>query len=196
MCVKEAGLDIVNETLVHDKPMLFYDMIEIGRNPNYMINNTIDEELPRDLEARSIKLDEILHDKIESYFKSRTIKFIMAPAVEGDEGEWTPEDWKYISIWPIFLAYKYRIYVHCFKIILLFHSLDKRYFSDPRFFLCDSESTRKKKYFKFNAIHEIFQFAFGGLSALPVEASKDENWVRCVFIHFNSDLIQNNATLA
>lgn len=87
LCVKEAGLDIVNETLVHDKPMLFYDMIEIGRNPNYMINNTIDEELPRDLEARSIKLDEILHDKIESYFKSRTIKFIMAPAVEGDEGE-------------------------------------------------------------------------------------------------------------
>lgn len=87
LCVKEAGLDIVNETLVRDKPMLFYDMIEIGRNPNYMINNTIDEELPRDLEARSIKLDEILHDKIESYFKSRTIKFIMAPAVEGDEGE-------------------------------------------------------------------------------------------------------------
>lgn len=69
--------------------------------------------------------------------------------------------------------HKYRISVHCFKIILLFHSLDKRYFSDPRFFLCDSESTRKKKYFKFNAIHEIFQFAFGGLSALPVEASKD-----------------------
>lgn len=86
LCVKEASLDIVNETLVNDKPMLFYDMVEIGRNPNYNLNNSIMEDLPRDLEARSLKIDEILHDKIEDYFKSRTIKFIMAPAVEGDVG--------------------------------------------------------------------------------------------------------------
>ncbi|KAK9879994.1 hypothetical protein WA026_008507 [Henosepilachna vigintioctopunctata] len=86
MCVKEASLQIVNETLVNDKPMMFYDMIEIGRNPNYNISNDIDEHLPTDLTARNIKLDEILHEKIENYFKSRTIKFIMAPAVEGEVG--------------------------------------------------------------------------------------------------------------
>lgn len=82
VCVKEMALNVVNESIFSEKPISFYG-VEIERNPHYSINST-EELLPIETSARSLKLNDILHDKIEEFFKSRTIKFNMdSDAFEG-----------------------------------------------------------------------------------------------------------------
>lgn len=83
LCVKEKALDALNETIMSDEPMRFFDTLTIERNPDYLTNET-GEDLPQEASARSIKLTNILYDRIEDFFKSRTLKLNLAPAFEGN----------------------------------------------------------------------------------------------------------------
>ena len=85
VCLKERALDALNATIMSDKPLVFLDMVEIGRNPDYLYNLS-EEHLPDEVSARSSKLSDLLYSKIEEFFKSRVVKFSMAPAFDEGNG--------------------------------------------------------------------------------------------------------------
>lgn len=74
VCVKEMALNVVNESIFSEKPISFYG-VEIERNPHYSINST-EELLPIETSARSLKLNDILHDKIEEFLNPEQLNSI------------------------------------------------------------------------------------------------------------------------
>lgn len=82
VCLKEEALEFLNRTIMSEKPMRFFDMIEIEKDPGYKPNLTGDD-LPNDVGERSSKLNDVLYHKVEELFESRTVKFSLANVIEG-----------------------------------------------------------------------------------------------------------------
>lgn len=82
MCMKEKVVEILNETILNDNPIRV-GFLEILKNPDYFINTTENEILPRETSERSSKLTDIILHKIEQFFKSRTLKLNLSNAFEG-----------------------------------------------------------------------------------------------------------------
>ncbi|XP_018577674.1 uncharacterized protein LOC108915986 [Anoplophora glabripennis] len=85
VCMKEKALEILNETIMNDNPM-HIGFLEIQRNPDFFINSTENEVLPREASERSSRLSDIILNKIEQFFKSRTVKLNLSDAFEGRKG--------------------------------------------------------------------------------------------------------------
>ncbi|KAK4875564.1 hypothetical protein RN001_011986 [Aquatica leii] len=81
ICLKEEAVDFLNRTIMNDRPMRFFDMIDIEKDPNYRCNITVD--LPDDINERSAKLNDVLYHQVENLFESRTVKFSLANVIEG-----------------------------------------------------------------------------------------------------------------
>ncbi|CAH0555722.1 unnamed protein product [Brassicogethes aeneus] len=92
MCFKERALDVLNETIMSDAPITFIDGLIIERNPEYIPDTIEEQNLPSEASARSSKLSNILHEMIEDFFKSRTLKVNLAPQFEGRDIEHSYED--------------------------------------------------------------------------------------------------------
>ncbi|KAB0794509.1 hypothetical protein PPYR_11348 [Photinus pyralis] len=82
VCLKEEAVDILNRTIMNEKPMRFFDMIDIEKDPNYKCNTSVND-LPEDLNERSAKLNDILYHQVEDLFESRTVRFSLANVIEG-----------------------------------------------------------------------------------------------------------------
>lgn len=82
MCMKERAVEILNDTIMDDNPIRI-GFLEIQRNPDYFINTTENDILPREANERSSKLTDIILQKIEQFFKSRTLKLNLSNAFEG-----------------------------------------------------------------------------------------------------------------
>lgn len=83
VCFKEKALDAINETILSDQPITFFhNMVDIEKNPQFHIDTLPGIQLPDDVQSRNSKLSDVLYEKIEELFKSRIIKFNMAPAFE------------------------------------------------------------------------------------------------------------------
>lgn len=84
LCLKERALAALDEAMTTEKPFVLFDIVEIARNPAFRFNST-DNFLPEEASARNLALSDVLYTKVEDFFKSRVIKFNMAPAF--DEGK-------------------------------------------------------------------------------------------------------------
>ncbi|KAJ8952322.1 hypothetical protein NQ318_017216 [Aromia moschata] len=82
LCLKEKALVVLNQTIMNDKPIHF-GIIEIKRNPEYFINTTDDQTLPREVKERSSRLTDIILEKIEEFLRSRVVKVNLVNAFEG-----------------------------------------------------------------------------------------------------------------
>lgn len=83
ICLKEKALDALNETIMSDKPLHLYGMVDIVRDPNYVPNSIEDAKLPEDIGERSSKLNSLLYDKVEEFFESRSVKINLSNVFEG-----------------------------------------------------------------------------------------------------------------
>ncbi|KAF5286530.1 hypothetical protein FQR65_LT12534 [Abscondita terminalis] len=81
ICLKEEAVDLLNRTIMNERPMRFFDMIEVEKDPNYRCNLTVD--LPDDINERSARLNDVLYHQVEELFESRTVKFSLANVIEG-----------------------------------------------------------------------------------------------------------------
>lgn len=81
-CLKELALQALNETIMDSRPIVI-GYIEIQKNPDYFVNTSADENLPDEVSERSSKLSDVLLDKLEEFFKSRTVKLNLSNAFEG-----------------------------------------------------------------------------------------------------------------
>lgn len=82
LCLKERAVMVLNDTIMDDRPITI-GFLEFQKNPAYFPNGTEEENLPMDVTQRSLKLGDILMDKIEEFFKSRTVKLNLSSAFEG-----------------------------------------------------------------------------------------------------------------
>lgn len=82
ICLKEEALEVLNRTIMSEKPMRIFDTIEIAKDSNYR-PNLFENELPEDATERNKKLNSLLHRKVEEFFESRSIKFSLANTFEG-----------------------------------------------------------------------------------------------------------------
>ncbi|XP_050509082.1 uncharacterized protein LOC126886257 [Diabrotica virgifera virgifera] len=85
VCLKEKALHALNETIMDDRPIVI-GFLEIQKNTDYFVNHTDEDALPEEETARSAKLSDALMDKIDEFFKSRTIKLNLSNAFEGMGG--------------------------------------------------------------------------------------------------------------
>lgn len=84
LCLKERALDALNETTLSDKPITIYGVIDIVKDPAFVLNDTLESNfLPRDLKARSAKLNDMIYDKVEDFLGSRTIQIRLGDIFEG-----------------------------------------------------------------------------------------------------------------
>ncbi|KAF5290246.1 hypothetical protein FQA39_LY14800 [Lamprigera yunnana] len=81
VCLKEEAVDFLNRTILNERPMRFFDMIDVEKDPNYRCNVSLD--LPDDINERSAKLNAVLYHQVEELFESRTVKFSLANVIEG-----------------------------------------------------------------------------------------------------------------
>lgn len=86
-CLKEKVLIALNETIQDDRPIVI-GFVEIQKNPeffrdynNSMNNYTEKSTLPEEATARS--LTDTLMQKLEEFFRSRTLKVNLANAFQG-----------------------------------------------------------------------------------------------------------------
>ncbi|XP_066247901.1 uncharacterized protein [Euwallacea similis] len=82
VCLKERALESLNRTLFIEEPIMV-GFLRIEKNPEYEWNNYKSEALPNQIAQRSVMLNEALYQKLEQFFKSRTIKLNIDEAVEG-----------------------------------------------------------------------------------------------------------------
>lgn len=82
VCLKEEALHAINETIYSDQPITLYEMVDIVRDPKYSPNDT-GEALPEDADLRSVKLNELLYDKIDEFVSSRTVQLNLNSVIEG-----------------------------------------------------------------------------------------------------------------
>ncbi|CAG9760719.1 unnamed protein product [Ceutorhynchus assimilis] len=82
VCLKEKALDALNETVFTDEPIII-GYIRIEKNDEYDWNKTRDSALPNEITKRSLLLNDALYEKLQDFFKSRTIRFNIDEAVEG-----------------------------------------------------------------------------------------------------------------
>lgn len=90
VCLKEKVLVALNETILDDRPIVI-GFVEILKNPGYFEDNTIGNgnvsqnasHFPIEASERGLNLGNGLLDRIEEFFKSRTIKFNLSNAFEG-----------------------------------------------------------------------------------------------------------------
>lgn len=82
VCLKEEALHAINETIYSDQPITLYDMVDIVRDPNYAPNKT-EETLPQDSSLRSVKLNELLFEKLDEFISSRTVQLNLNSVIEG-----------------------------------------------------------------------------------------------------------------
>ncbi|KAF2894131.1 hypothetical protein ILUMI_12045 [Ignelater luminosus] len=82
ICLKEEALGVLNRTIMSEKPMKFFETVEIAKDSNYR-PNLLDNELPEDPTERGKKLNSLLYHKVEEFFESRSIKFSLANTFEG-----------------------------------------------------------------------------------------------------------------
>lgn len=85
VCLKERALTLIDEAMVSEKPIKVLDYVDIVRNPSYQPNTTNLEVLPRDLKERNEKLNDMLLQKVDEFFQSRTVKFNLGSVF--DEGK-------------------------------------------------------------------------------------------------------------
>ncbi|XP_072389922.1 uncharacterized protein [Diabrotica undecimpunctata] len=85
VCLKEKALHALNETILDDKPIVI-GFLEIQKNTDYFVNKTDENALPEEETARSAKLSDALMDKIDEFFKSRTVKLNLSNAFEARKG--------------------------------------------------------------------------------------------------------------
>lgn len=83
-CLKELAIRALNETIMDDRPIVIGYM-EIQKNPDYFVNATAEDNLPDGVSERSSKLSDVLLDKLEEFFKSRTVKLNLSNAFEGND---------------------------------------------------------------------------------------------------------------
>lgn len=84
VCLKEKALRIIDEAMASDKPLKVSDYVDIVKDPNFQPDKSTLQVLPKDLQQRSEKLNDILVKKVDEFFESRTIKFNLANVF--DEG--------------------------------------------------------------------------------------------------------------
>ncbi|XP_066145976.1 uncharacterized protein [Euwallacea fornicatus] len=82
VCLKERALESLNRTLFIEEPIMV-GFLRIEKNPEYKWNNYKSETLPNEIAQRSVILNEAIYQKLEQFFKSRTIKLNIDEAVEG-----------------------------------------------------------------------------------------------------------------
>lgn len=82
VCLKERALKALNDTIFVDEP-IYLGYIRIEKNRDYDWNSTKNDGLPNEISKRSIVLNDALYDKIQEFFKSRTIKLNVDEAIEG-----------------------------------------------------------------------------------------------------------------
>lgn len=82
VCLKEEALHAINETIYSDQPITLYEMVDIVKDPKYSPNDT-DEALPEDADLRSVKLNELLYEKIDEFVSSRTVQLNLNSVIEG-----------------------------------------------------------------------------------------------------------------
>lgn len=82
LCLKEEALHVINETIYSDKPITIYEMVDIVRDPTYSSNKS-EEILPEDASLRSIKLNELLYEKVDEFISSRTVQLNLNSVIEG-----------------------------------------------------------------------------------------------------------------
>ncbi|XP_017778916.1 PREDICTED: uncharacterized protein LOC108564365 [Nicrophorus vespilloides] len=82
VCLKERALDVLNETIMSDKPMSLYGIVDVVKDPGYKASVDV-EDLPRDLASRNLKLNEMIYDKVEEFFASRSLSLNLGNIIEG-----------------------------------------------------------------------------------------------------------------
>ncbi|KAH1017417.1 hypothetical protein HUJ05_008060 [Dendroctonus ponderosae] len=83
VCLKERALKALNDTIFVDEP-IYLGYIRIEKNRDFDWNSTKNDGLPNEISKRSIVLNDALYDKIQEFFKSRTIKLNVDEAIEGN----------------------------------------------------------------------------------------------------------------
>lgn len=83
LCLKEKALDVINETIISDKPFNIYGLVDIIKDPSYKQNIT-EEYLPTDINQRSDAINQMLYDKVEEFVESRSMKINLANIFEGE----------------------------------------------------------------------------------------------------------------
>nr|XP_023020862.1 uncharacterized protein LOC111509367 [Leptinotarsa decemlineata] len=83
-CLRKKALEALNETIMDDRPITI-GFLEIQKNPDYFVNRTELENFP-EVTERSAKLGDVLMEKIDEFFKSRTIKLNLSNAFEARKG--------------------------------------------------------------------------------------------------------------
>lgn len=89
VCLKEEALNAINETIYSDKPITLYEMVDIVKDPQYISNNT-NEALPEDMDLRSAKLNELLFEKLDEFFSTRTVQLNLNSVIEGESNSLHP----------------------------------------------------------------------------------------------------------
>lgn len=83
VCLKERALEALNQTVYIDEPINF-GFVRVEKNPEYDWNSSKSDTLPTEIAQRSLVLNDALYDKLEEFFRSRTIKLNVDDAVEGE----------------------------------------------------------------------------------------------------------------
>lgn len=90
ICLKEKVLVALNETMFDDRSIVI-GFVEIQKNPAYFMtnnnsneNSTEETNLSAAATERSFIVGDTILDKIEEFFKSRTLKVNLSNAFEGN----------------------------------------------------------------------------------------------------------------
>lgn len=93
ICLKEKVLVALNETILDDRPIVL-GFVEIQKNPAYFTSNDVGNEnitngsnIAAEVTARSSSISDALIDKIEEFFRSRTVKVNLSNAFEGKKSQ-------------------------------------------------------------------------------------------------------------
>nr|CAH7742927.1 unnamed protein product [Callosobruchus chinensis] len=81
ICLKERALIALNETIMDDRPIVV-GFLEIQKNPDYFAEKNDTEILPPEGSQRSIMLSDALVQKVQDFFKSRTVRVNLSNAFE------------------------------------------------------------------------------------------------------------------
>lgn len=79
-CVKEETVDILNETVYSEEPIRLLNSIDIVRNKGYVPEYSEQFWMAKSTQ-RSVALSDAIFNKIEEFFKSRTIQFRIGDSI-------------------------------------------------------------------------------------------------------------------
>lgn len=83
VCLKERAFELIDEAVISDQPLQISDYVDIVRDPAYKVNMTDETDLPKDMNERSDKLNDMISRRVDDFFESRTVKFNLARVFEG-----------------------------------------------------------------------------------------------------------------